>query len=69
MSLNREDISISIHDDWPKLKLIISDGRGGTRIESSTFDTALVVFEPLVRNVLQAAIQRLTNIHKRGQQV
>ncbi len=62
--LNREDITVSIIDDWPRFKLIISDGRGGTRVESSTYDTAQVVFESHLKNQLQAAVQRLVNKHK-----
>jgi hypothetical protein len=57
--LPTENINISIIDDWPSAKLIISDGHGMVRTEKVLLNQAESSFQPVVDTIVSAAISRI----------
>lgn len=65
MQLN---ISITIQDDWPRIKLMITDSQGSFRTESAQYDIAATVFEPIIENALTSAVNSIKQTRKGRQQ-
>ncbi len=62
-----ETINITLHDEWPKVKLVLVDGRGGFRTEAIMYDVASSSFEPIVLSAVRAAVNLIVNNRKRIQ--
>jgi hypothetical protein len=52
------NFDVTVHVQWPKLKLIINSPRG-VKVVESMYDTALTNFEVHVRNELQSTINQI----------
>jgi len=61
-----ERFEVTIHDEWPYLKLVIN-GADSAGVTKSQYDTAQTNFEVHVRNALQKAVTKIIQRRKRSQ--
>ena len=54
---------VSIRDDWPNIKLMVTVGTQLVTTDTKQYDVAQLNFEVKLRNVLQQAIERITRAH------
>ena len=54
---------VSIRDDWPNIKLMVTVGTQLVTTDTKQYDVAQLNFEVKLRNVLQQAIERVTRAH------
>ena len=67
LQMPNSSFTVTVIDQWPKLKLVIANNTGGTRDEGPfIFDTALSNFTPAVNNSLRLAVESI--IKQRRQQ-
>jgi hypothetical protein len=58
-----QQFTVTIRDDWPNIKLMITAGPQVIATDVKQYDIALPNFEAKIKNVLQQAVDRITRAH------
>lgn len=61
--LHRVEITATVVDDWPSIKLIVH-APNGVRTETKMHDIAATAFEPYLRDAINAAVRDVVKRHK-----
>jgi hypothetical protein len=62
----QSQIGITIQDDWPNIKICVTDGHGGFQTKSVQYDIAITSFEPVILNVVRKEVQQLIQQRRKG---